>query len=466
MPLIDSISVLDKVKHDSDGRMSITASGEVLKKGIWPRSVALWMAAFYVVLFIIRPWEQLFPSLGTIYFERVYALCMIAVVLLSGRVQIRINLQTITVIFFFFAVSFSAIFARHSSLAWDPLYEYLTLVVFFFILMLVVHTPYELFFMVTCYIVALAVYLAKSQWEFFVHGQNRFDMGVYRLTGIEGTFGGPNSLAMSVVVSLPMLLFLWSIRKEFSSEWPRVWHKWFPRFLVFYAALAVSSIILTNSRSGMVSFILFVALATFRGRGIGRKISYILLGIVVLAMLWLVMPEDKKDRFRTIWAPETGPKTAQISAEGRIEGYKAGMKMFEEFPVSGVGIGNFITYRVLHVDGVALNAHNLAGQVLGETGMMGASAFLLMVIVTLANCQKVRALARRKGSDPKLKALSGLGLAGRDAVILLAFEGLFGHNLLRFNWLWLAAFSSLALQFAKTNMKAKILKNDHSQVVS
>ena len=116
--------------------------------------------------------------------------------------------------------------------------------------------------------------------------------------------------------------------------------------------------------------------------------------------------------------------------------------------------------------GVAVNAHNLAGQVRGETGMMGDSAFLLMVIVTLANCQKVRALARRKGSDPKLKALSGLGLAGRDAVILLAFEGLFGHNLLRFNWLWLAAFSSLALQFAKTNMKAKILKNDHSQVVS
>lgn len=76
-------------------------SEERLKKGIWPRSVALWMAAFYVVLFIIRPWEQLFPSLGTIYFERVYALCMIAVVLLSGRVQIRINLQTIAVIFFF-----------------------------------------------------------------------------------------------------------------------------------------------------------------------------------------------------------------------------------------------------------------------------------------------------------------------------------------------------------------------------
>jgi O-antigen ligase len=450
----------------SDRDLTILLPGERLKKGIWPKSVALWMAGFYVGLFIIRPWEQLMPSLGDVYFEKVYALCMIAVVLLSGRIQIRINLQTITVIFFFLAVSLSAVFARSSTLAWDVLYEYLTLVIFFFILMLVIRTPYELVFMVTCYIVALAVYLAKSQWEFFAHGQHRYDMGVVRLCGIESTFGGPNNLAMSVVVSLPMLLFLWSIRKEFTCEWPQLWHKWFPRFLVFYAVLAVSSIILTNSRSGMVSFILFVALTTFRGKGIGKKISYILLGIVVLAMLWLVMPEEKKDRFRTIWTPEEGPKTAQVSAEGRIEGYKAGMKMFERFPLTGVGIGNFINYRVSQVDGVPLNAHNLAGQVLGETGMIGASAFLFMVIVTLANCQKVKGLVRGNRSYPKLKALSSLGLASRDALILLAFEGLFGHNLLRFNWLWLAAFSSLALQFARMNTKRKILKNDHSQAVS
>jgi O-antigen ligase len=182
--------------------------------------------------------------------------------------------------------------------------------------------------------------------------------------------------------------------------------------------------------------------------------------------LWLVMPEEKQNRFRTIWNPEAGPKGAQVSAEGRIEGLKAGMKMFEEFPISGVGIGNFITYRVSHVDGVGLNAHNLIGQVLGETGILGGIAFLLMVAVTLLNCQKVRSLVRKKLSDPKNKALSGLGLAARDAIILLAFEGLFGHNLLRFNWLWLAAFSSLALQFARTNLKRKTFKNDYSQVVS
>ena len=429
--------------------MKLLDQEDNLKRGIWPRSIPLWMAAFYIALFIIRPWEKLFPWLGTIYFEKGYALCLIGVVFFSGEKKFRINSQTLTVFLFLLAISFSAIFARHPSLAWDPLYEYLTLIIFYFVLLLVIRTPYELVFMVTCYIVTMAVYLAKSQWEFFIHGQHRYDMGVYRLIGIESTFGGPNALAMSIVVSLPMLLFLWSIRKEFSSNWPKLWSKWFSRLLVFYSLLAVSSIILTNSRSGMVSFVLFVLLATFRGRGIGRKLGYILLGVLLLASLWFVLPEEKKGRFQTIWDPESGPKSAQISAEGRVEGFKAGMAMFDRFPLSGVGIGNFIAYRVLHVDGVPLNAHNLAGQVLGETGIVGGGAFLLMIIITVVNCFKIRALAKRNRSEPKLLALSGFGLACRDALILLAFEGLFGHNMTRFNWLWLAAFSSLALQFGK-----------------
>jgi len=310
-------------------------------------------------------------------------------------------------------------------------------------------------FMVICYVVAMVTYLAKSQWEFFVYGQHLRDMGVVRLIGISNTMGGPNSLAMSIVVSLPMLLFLWSMRKEICLGWPDFWRKWFPRFLVFYCMLALSSIILTNSRSGMLSFILFVVLATLRGKGIGRRLVYVVLGILILISIWFVIPEENKDRFKTIWDPKAGPVAAQMSAQGRIEGYRAGVVMFERFPFTGVGVGNFISYRAANVDGVSLSAHNLAGQVLGETGIVGAATFLLMVAVTIVNCHKLKVLFKRKPSDSTVKILSDLGPACRDSIILLAFEGLFGHNLLRFNWLWLAAFSSLALQFGREILKQK-----------
>jgi len=426
-------------------------TNESLNSSIWPSSLPLWMAAFYMALFIIRPWEELFPWMATIHFERIYAICMILVVLGSNKKSFQMTSQTTAVIIFFASLALSGLFAFDPSLASNHFYKYLTLVIFYFVTILVIRSPYELIFIVICYIVTMAAYLAKSQWEFFLHGRRVYDMGVVRMVGIESTFGGPNNLAMSIVVSLPLALFLWKFRNEISLNWPPFWHKWFPRFLLFYFALAVSSIILTNSRSGFVSLILFVGLIGLSGKGIARKIGYLFIAFLVLLLAWQCIPEKNKGRFRTIWAPETGPENAQVSAEGRIEGFKAGITMFERFPVTGVGIGNFIEYRVSHVDGVHLNPHNLYGQVLGETGLLGAAAFLFMVMTILMNCTKIKAVSK---SQPHqlVTILSGLATAIQISIILLAFEGLFGHNLLRFNWLWLAAFTTLSLFFSQQHL--------------
>lgn len=122
--------------------------------------------------------------------------------------------------------------------------------------------------------------------------------------------------------------------------------------------------------------------------------------------------------------------------------------MFERYPVTGVGIGNFISYRVARLDGVALDAHNLVGQILEETGAIGGITFLLLVGATLANCRRLRLLSNNC-PDLNLGILSGLGVAFRNSIFLLLFEGLSNHNLLRFNWLWLAAFGVLCVNFSR-----------------
>ena len=434
-----------------DNEATLVSPDDELKKGIWPRSVALWMAAFYGSLYIIRPWEELFPSLAGIHLMKIYALCLIAVMFFSKKNRFQMDFQALTILFFTLALFISAVFAIHPPASWPSVWEFVTVVVFYFILILVVRTPYELGFLVTCYIVTMAVYLAKSQWEYFVHGAHRYDpgTGIVRMCGIESTFGGPNALAMSIVVSLPFLVFLWSIRKELTEKWPHLWRKWFPRFLVFYAALAVSSVILTNSRSGMLCFVVFAVMVMLRGKGIGGKIGTITLGIIILAGIWLVMPQENRNRFRSIWDPSAGTAVAQKDADARVEGFWIGIEIFEEFPLTGVGIDNAKRYRYVNIDRWE-QTHNLVGQLLGETGIVGGFTFIMMVMVILVNSRKVRFLGERNSSDPKLRSLSRLGLACRDGVILLFFEGLFGHNLLRFNWLWFAAFSVLALQFARS----------------
>src|SRR5262245_37880270 len=129
--------------------------------GFLPRSLALWMAAIYVGLFIIRPWEVLLPSLGTIYFERAYGILMVLCVAVTCGLRLQWNLQNGAVLAFCAAVGISTVAAWNGEAAWNASYVFLTLVVCYFVLLSVIRRPYELLFIVGAYIGFMELYLGK-----------------------------------------------------------------------------------------------------------------------------------------------------------------------------------------------------------------------------------------------------------------------------------------------------------------
>ncbi|NQT13915.1 MAG: O-antigen ligase family protein [Planctomycetes bacterium] len=419
-----------------------------LLEGIWPRSTALWMGVFWMALFVIRPWEVLFPELGAWHVERLFALAAVGVVVFSGKLRFCASVQTTGVLGFLLALTVSTAFALDTALAWEELYTYATLVVFYFVLLSVIRTPYQLFFFAASYVVVMALYLGKAEYEYFMHGAGQYTMGVTRLVGIETSYGGPNGVAASTVLSLPFLHFLWRARRQLTRTWSKTWQRWFPRGLALYGLLATTAIVLTNSRSGMLGFAVFAFLSALWGKRTGGKLKGVAYTLVLLALVWMAMPEDSKNRLRTVWDPTAGPESAHASAVGRIEGMQAGLAMFREYPLTGVGIGNFISYRVANLDGVGLNAHSLVGQLLGETGLAGGVAFLVLFFALFVNCRRAGSLGKRS-SHPTLETLSQLATACSISAILLVFFGLFSHNMLRFNWLWLAAFALLSRRFGE-----------------
>ena len=107
----------------------------------------------------------------------------------------------------------------------------------------------------------------------------------------------------------------------------------------------------------------------------------------MLAVLWIVAPQQQKDRLRTLWDPTSGPSNAHASADGRWEGFVAAMHMFEREPLFGIGVGNFVDYRVSFLDGVPKVAHNLPGEILGETRLFLGTNPNGMPTVSPAYCQ-------------------------------------------------------------------------------
>jgi O-antigen ligase len=122
--------------------------------------------------------------------------------------------------------------------------------------------------------------------------------------------------------------------------------------------------------------------------------------------------------------------------------------MFQRLPLTGAGIGNYARYRILHVDGVAANAHSLPGELLGETGTLGTIAFLMLIAGLFVNYRATSRLARGR-PEPRLEMLSDLAGACWQSMLLLLFFGLFSHNMLRFNWVFLGALALLCRKLAK-----------------
>jgi O-antigen ligase len=278
-------------------------------------------------------------------------------------------------------------------------------------------------------------------------------MGVRRLAGIDFTYGHPNAVAASILFSLPFAYFLYTMRDDFSRTWPRRYQRWFPRCLWAFGLVGLLGVFLTRSRGGVVGLVALVVLMAMREGRLQAKVRRLVIVGCLLGAVFVCLPRDMQGRIQTIWDSSVEHdgehKGAHTSALGRYYGFLRGMDMFRRYPVLGVGLGNYKQYRVDKLDGVYLSAHNLVGELLGETGILGGVSFLLVLVALGCNLRRIRRQLRDDDpAHPEVRALLGLRRACGDAVLLMLLQGLIGHNLQRYNWFWIAAFAWLAAHFA------------------
>lgn len=404
-----------------------------------------WLVTGYLFLFIFRPYEY-WPVLGQFHVERVYMIVLIMCVFIWKHRKYVPHRITASVLLFYFVMFLSSVTAINWSDSYFVLLDYFKLIVFYFIIIAAMRDEKDLRNFITAYILIMFLYVGKSSWEFFINDRYWFRMGIKRLMGIDFTYGDPNYLAASIVYSLP---FLWAMIKYKPEERVIRWLLW------GYGLLALVAIVYTGSRSGMVTVLLFMVLMVIGG---SRKLVGIALLVAALFTAWTFMPEDYRMRFKSIYDAEAGDKGADLSAKGRIEGLKTGYAIFTRSPLLGIGPGNFkYGWEKVEVGG---SSHNLYGQILGETGGAGFVAFLLLIILItkthLGVIKKAGQIIREKGAgihERQLQFLRYASIASVQTIALLLFNGNFGHNLYRYNYLWLGAMGVLSSYFIANELK-------------
>jgi O-antigen ligase len=173
-----------------------------------------------------------------------------------------------------------------------------------------------------------------------------------------------------------------------------------------------------------------------------------LFAVLAAPLAFLALPSSLQTRFETIINPSVGPANAKESADGRLEGLLVGVDLLQRFPLSGCGPGAWKPST-----GRELESHNLYGQVMGEMGALGIVTF---GFVLLAFWYNIHRIARRYREHPEWSPdfLAHVGKASGFVVILLLLEGVAGHNLFRFSWLWYGAFLIIARHCVETRHAA------------
>ncbi len=188
-----------------------------------------------------------------------------------------------------------------------------------------------------------------------------------------GIFANPNEVAYSLVILLPLAAYL-ALR-----------HGWKTRLLLLgIALLYMGAIFVTFSRGGLIGLAAATVVYAWRKRSVWLTVSLVVAGLAGLAVAgqYWTRGED----FSNL--------NNDLSFQERIATSQAGIDMFVDHPMLGVGLKcSVIAWPLyapvgLHTRG-ALITHNTFVQLLSETGVFGFLPFILFVGTGLYHARKV-----------------------------------------------------------------------------
>lgn len=381
-----------------------------------------WLLIGYMFLFIHRPGE-IWTILADLHIERLYIFAVFLVWLVQPKRWLP-NPQHFAYFLFAFVVAGCWAMSPFAEQGQQVVEDWFKILVFYLLFVTLIHDEEKLRLMALGFVFVMGVYMSHSFKE-FLGGRHMYRMGISRMVGVDTSQGDPNSFGASIVFALPFAALFWNTAKS----------KWIRFGALMYFCLSTGCILLTGSRSSLLGLVLWTGIIIMRSR---RRWLGVALAIAGSPILFLALPDSLQTRFETIINPEVGPANARTSGEGRLQGLETGVALWMQSPGTGIGPG---AWRP--ATGSLIESHNLYGQILGETGSAGALAFVAILVCYAVNLRWMKQAQRRQPErrDDFVFQLSGAVGMG---IFLMLFEGNFGHNLFRHNWLWYGGFLIIA----------------------
>lgn len=208
-----------------------------------------------------------------------------------------------------------------------------------------------------------------QNWAQFVWGRLE---GPRSLQG-GSLYGDSNVLAILFVTGIPFIYY-------FGVRARSVWQRY---SLWAIIPLSAHAIFLTGSRGGFLGLSVVIILISLK-----MKKKIFTLAFVLLAVVFFQWQGGQvmQERSQTITSHE-----GDGSVESRLTAWKVGLKMTGANPITGVGIGSFITAAPLYSDLHPMVAHNTFIHYTAESGVLAGLAYVMILYCFFFNARQISA---------------------------------------------------------------------------
>jgi O-antigen ligase len=375
---------------------------------------------FYLVIFYIRPQEFWFT--GAVGVEKTFGIATLILTILKLKLKDNLKLRLTNIHFaivaFLSIASINVATSYWISGSWDIWVNQFRLFIVFFCIIYLIDTEKQFKFFIMFTILATVFHAASAVIRYY-QGIVHIEMGIERAFAMDTSYGDPNSLAATIIYTLPLIYYYMTKKTSPAMK----------IFLGIAMMLMLWCTILTGSRTGMAGIIVFALLAIWERKNKIR--NFIIVG-VILIIVAAAMPDQYQQRFLSIANMDTtnDETGAATSARSRIEFLVYAFEMMLQRPAFGYGMGNFGTVMATVYGQGWLQAHTLPGQIMSEMGLTGIIAFGAWIIILFLHLKRMRKYFA--GTDNKF--MLNMTLAMKTGLLMMLFMGLGGHNLFRYNW--------------------------------
>ncbi|TCS44114.1 O-antigen ligase family protein [Reinekea marinisedimentorum] len=288
----------------------------------WSEHPAFWAICGFLFFEYFRP-QAIYTAIDFIPWSQLFLALSLGFSFVDKKSKLRWSLTHTLIVLFTIQIYISFIFAYNPDVSWSKNIQFLQWVVVFFLVTTIVQTRERFYvFLMILFICSLKISIGTSR----TYAMRGFSFTKWGLMGPSGYFqnSGELSIQMLVLVALGICLIMrmW----PYSGRLEKL-------LLVLGVVTPVLTIIGASSRGSQLALALL--LAVFFYKKVFRP-KVLVAAILVVVAINYVLPEEQKDRFRSMGDDTTSTQ--------RILYWKNGWEMMKDYPFTGVGFFNFPVY--------------------------------------------------------------------------------------------------------------------------